>query len=136
MTWNRKALALSLGLFSMVSAATIAQTPRADQTLVVEDATLDWILRSDVAALRPGVIKSIELRIGMEATPQNDIIGYLHSESARLAVEEARIAAESKGQVAKAQAQKELALAVVARNKRLLAKGASYVSHEEVQKAE
>ena len=137
MTWNRKALALSLGLFSMVSAATVAQQPRSAPTLVVEDATVDWIQRSDVSALRPGVIEKMELRIGKEAGAYpNNIIGYLHSESAQLAVAEAKITANSQGPVRKAEAQKEHAIAVVARNQRLNDRMPNAVSREEMQKAE
>ncbi|WP_435016865.1 efflux RND transporter periplasmic adaptor subunit [Tundrisphaera sp. TA3] len=137
MTRNRKALALSFGLASVVSAATFAQAPKAAQTLVVEDATVDWIQRSDVSALRPGVIDKMELHIGQEAgVYPNNIIGYLHRESANLAVEEARVAAETKGALAKAEAQKFNAGAVVARSRRLKIKDVNLVSAEDMQKAE
>ena len=136
MIWNRKALALSFGLMS-VAAVTVAQTPRPATTLEVEDATVDWIQRSDVSALRPGVIDKLELRIGKEAgVYPNNVIGYLNRKSAEMAVEEARIAAESQGALAKARSQKDLAGTMVARNERLLKKGPQYVSQEEVQKAE
>jgi len=140
MLLTRKALALSLGLLGVASAATIAQPPRGSSgdgaTLVVEDATIDWFQKSDVSALREGVIDRMELRIGKEVGKSGDIIGYLHKEVADLSVAEAKIQAESQGSILKAEAQKRLAVAVIKRNDALIKKGATYVSQEEVQKAE
>lgn len=134
---HRKAVALSLGLLVPVSAATVAAAQRGDgQTLTVEDATIDWYQQSNVSALRPGVIDKIELRIGKEVGRSGDEIGRLHKEVADLAVKEAEIQAKGQGAVLKAVAQKQLAAAVVNRNKALLIKGATYVSKEEVQKGE
>jgi RND family efflux transporter MFP subunit len=143
MPLNRKAVAISLGLSAVLAAATVSAAqpqrpavPQADgQTLIIDEASVDWILKSDVAALREGVIKSIELHTGKEAD-KGSVIGQLHDDVARLAMEEAKVAAESLGGLAKAQAQKDNAMAVVARNKRLLLKGSTLVSMEEQQKAE
>jgi RND family efflux transporter MFP subunit len=143
MPLTRKAVALSLGLSAILSAATIAQNPRpgqasADSQLVIEDATVDWFQKSDISALAEGVIDKMELRIGDEVNgpkQKGNIIGYLHKEKAELAVEEARIQAEGEGAILKAQAQRELAKTVVARNLRLLAKGRDMVSQEEDEKA-
>lgn len=135
----RKAAALSLGLLGLLSAATFGQAQRGGlgdaQTLVVEDANLDYLVKSEVSALREGVLEKMELKIG-DVVERGKVIGYLHKEVAELAVAEAKIQAESKGAVAKADAQKWAAANVVLRNKELLKKGAGFVSNEEVQKAE
>ena len=139
MPLSRKAVALSLGLSAILSAATIAQPPKqgqSDSQLIVEDATVDWFQKSDVSALREGIIDRMELRIGKEVGKKGDIIGYLHKEVADLAVEEARIQAESQGEVLKADAQKKLARAVVQRNMDLIKKGPQYVSREEAEKGQ
>ncbi len=137
MSLCRKAIALSLGLLAPLSAATIAQSQRPDnQTLIVEDATVDWFQQSNVSALRPGVIDKIELRIGKEVGRSGDVIGVLHKEVADLSVKEAEIQANGTGAILKAEAQKALAGAVVNRNNVLSKKGANFVSREEIQKAE
>ena len=140
MPLTRKAVALSLGLSAILSAATIAQAPKgtssADAQLVVEDATVDWFQKSDVSALREGIIDRMELRIGKEVGKKGDVIGYLHKEVADLAVLEAKIQAEGTGAILKAKAQRTLALKVVARNQKLAEKGPNFISQEEVQKAE
>ncbi len=138
MPLNRKAVCLSIGLLAVVSAATIAQPPpqKPESQLVVEDATVDWYQKSDVSALREGVIDRMELRLGKEVKKKGDAIGQLHKEVADLAVEEARIAAEGQGARLKAKAQKDLAIAVVLRNRALNKVNPTYVSREEVQKGE
>jgi RND family efflux transporter MFP subunit len=136
-----KAFALAAGcavaLVTLSLCATFAgQTPRSDpETLVVEDATVDWIERSNVAALREGVIERMELKNGMPVLKGNPI-GYLHSEIAELGVRKAEVAAKSEGPKLKAKAQQELAITVVAVNKRLVLKGKDLVSYEEQRKAE
>lgn len=137
MPLNRKAAALSLGLIFPLSAAVVAQPQRPDgQTLVVEDATVDWFQVSNVSALRPGVIDKMELRVGKEVGRAGDIIGALHKETADLSVKEAEIQANSLGGVKKAAAQKQLAAAVVRRNEALNKRIPNSVSREEQQKAE
>jgi RND family efflux transporter MFP subunit len=142
MPLTRKAVALSLGLTAILSAATIAQAPKqssADSQLVIEDATVDWFQKSDISALREGVIERMELRIGKEVGAKIDgkgpVIGYLYRKTAELSVDEARIQAEGEGAIKKAKAQRDLALTVVARNVRLAAKNADFVAREEAEKA-
>ncbi len=136
----RKAFALSLGVLGLLTAATLAQAQRGPQgdgqTLVIEDANIDYLLKSEVAAHREGVIDRMELRIGMEVAKRGQVIGYLHKEEAELTVVEAKIQAEAKGATLKADAQKWAAAAVVNRNRELLKRGQGYVSSEEVQKGE
>jgi RND family efflux transporter MFP subunit len=144
MPLTRKVFALSIGLTAVLSACTIAQSQKsgaADSQLVVEDATIDFLQKSDISALREGVIDKMELRIGAEVgiakkDGKRPVIGTLVKETAELAVEEARIQAEGQGAKLKAEAQKELAKRVVQRNQALLKQNPNYVSREEVQKAE
>jgi biotin carboxyl carrier protein len=136
---TRKAFALSLGLTAILTAASLGQAPRPgqpDSQLVVDDATVEFLQKSDVSALREGVIDRMELRIGKEVGRRGDVIGYLVKEASVLAAEEAKIQAEGKGAKLKAQAQRSLALSVVLRNKRLLDQNKSFVSQEDVQKGE
>ena len=76
----------------LASAAALAQTggaarradPAAVQALVLEElARIDWIEKSDVAALREGVIERIELQIGMPVK-KGGLIAVLHHEMAEL----------------------------------------------------
>lgn len=141
MPLTRKVVALSLGLSAILSAATIAQSPRpgqspADSQISDIEATVDWFQKSDVSALREGVIDRMELRIGKEVGKKGDIIGYIHKEVADLAVEEARIQAEGQGAIMQAVAKRAMAKQVVARNKNLADKGPNFISREEVQKGE
>ena len=144
MTVLRKTFAFLAGTFAVVAtlgttASLTAQEPRsqADPQILVldEDVRLDWIEKSNVAALRQGVIKEMELRIGMDVK-KGGLIGSLHSEMADLTVRKAQIVANSKGPLNKAKAQKALALAVVAINERLNKRIPGSVSYEDQQKAE
>ena len=137
MSLTPKAVALTLGLGAMLSMVTIAQAQKpvqADAQLVIDDATIDWFQKSDVSALREGVIDRMELRIGKEVGKKGDVIGYLHKEIADLTVKEAEIQARGQGAILKAEAQKRLAMAVVKRNLKLLAKDPTYVSTEDKEK--
>jgi len=140
----KKAAALAAGFIAALSAASFAQNPAADanaanspgDVLVLNElATLEWIEKADVAALREGVIKSMELQIGMPVEKDGQI-GMLHDEVARLSFEKAELAAKGDAAEQKALAQKQLAMAIVARNDRLRKRGPDFVSLEEVQKAE
>jgi RND family efflux transporter MFP subunit len=137
-----KAAALAAGFVAVLTVVSLSpqlaaqQAPKAEpETLVVEDARVDWIEKSHVAALRDGVIERMELQIGMPVA-KGKPIGYLHSEMAVLAVKKAQVAVAKTAPAAKAAAQKELAIAVVARNKRLSERDKGYVSREEMAKAE
>jgi RND family efflux transporter MFP subunit len=99
-----------------------------------ELATMDWIEISDVAALREGVIKRMELNLGMPAFKDKPI-GYLHQEIAELSVNKQKILAENTAAIEKGLAAKEVATQVVARNERLNQKRPGLVSEEEVAKA-
>jgi RND family efflux transporter MFP subunit len=100
-----------------------------------ELARIDWIERSDVACLREGVIQSMELQIGMPVK-KDGTIGVLHHEFAELTVRKNKLQADSTAPSEKAEAQKEVAVSVVARNKRLNERKAGMVSAEDVAKAE
>lgn len=144
MTALKTALAMAGGLLATLSVAVFAQNSQ-DQpssagpsvtTLVLDElATVDWIEKSSVAALREGVIEKIELKLGDLALKDHPI-GYLHRESARLAVAKAKIQAEATGAIEKGKAASFVAIQTVARNKRLNDRKPGMVSAEDVAKAE
>jgi RND family efflux transporter MFP subunit len=146
MRFPKKAAALTAGVVLALAVAALApsrsraaQNPKADsEVLVLESesniARLDWIEKSNVAALRDGVIDKMELQNGMPVA-KGKPIGYLHDELARLNVAKAQVAVDSVGPKAKAQAQKDLAAAVVAINERLNSRIKGSVSYEEQEKA-
>jgi RND family efflux transporter MFP subunit len=135
--------ALAVGLLTTLSVATFAQngqdqSPGAGDvpTLVLDElATIDWIEKSDVAALREGVIDKVELKMGMPVL-EKGLIGTLHKEAAELTVAKNKVLAESTGAIEKGKAQKKVAASIVARNDRLNARKPGMVSSEEVAKAE
>ena len=139
---SRKAAALAASLMSALSAARDRPGPpglgrrRRSRSIVVDDATIDWIEKSDVSALREGVIERMELQIGMPVR---------RGQADRLPPQRGRRADRGEGRSwpprasgpqRRAKAQKDLAVAVVARNKRLIARDPNYVSKEEQSKAE
>jgi len=139
---SKKAAALAAGIAAVLTAPFLsgtlaAQNPKSAsaETLVVDEAHVDWIDRSNVASLHEGVIEKMELTIGMPVA-RGKPIGYLHHEIAELTVKKAEVAANSIGPREKAKAQKELAAAVVAINKRLNERIKGSVSYEEMAKAE
>jgi RND family efflux transporter MFP subunit len=151
MSLNSKASALAAGVVAALSAASLAQGPvppprppiaatrsPGGETLVINGAenggTIDWIEKSAISALREGVIKDMELQVGMEVL-RGKSIGTLHDEMARLTVAKAQLAASNVASREKALAQKDLAIANLARLQRLNRIG-NYVSKEEVEKAE
>jgi RND family efflux transporter MFP subunit len=77
----------------------------------------------------------MELKIGMEVK-RGGTIGTLHHEIAELTVTKNRLQAESRAPKEKAEAQKDVAISVVARNKRLNERLPGTVSAEDVAKAE
>ncbi len=140
----KKAAALTAGFVAVLSVATLAQqnAPQvqagraAAETLVLDElASLEWIEKADVAALREGVIETLELWPGM-IVRKGGAIGTLHHETAELTVAKARLAANNTAAEEKALAQKELALAVCATNERLNQRRPGMVSQEEMRKAE
>lgn len=140
----KTAASLTLGaLATVVTAAAFGQgaAPQAPAaaTLVLDShenlATVQWIQVSDVAALREGVVERMELQLG-DVVEQGGVIGTLHKEIAELTVAKSKLAADSEGPLLRATAAREVALAVVARNRRLLQRGADLVSQEEMTKSE
>lgn len=139
---SKKAAALAAGIAVVLSAPLLggtfaAQNPTSagGETLVVEEAHVDWIDRANVASLHEGVIERMELSIGMPVA-KGGKIGSLHQEIAELTVKKAEVAAHSIGPKAKADAQRELAAAVVAISNRLNKRIPGSVSSEEMLKAE
>jgi RND family efflux transporter MFP subunit len=141
MTLHKPIAASGVFCLVLVGAAALAQSGAANQhpgvqAVVLEElARLDWIVKSDVAALREGVIDTMELQIGMPVQ-KGGTIGSLHQEIAELTVTKNKLQAEARAPEEKAKAQKEVALSVVARNVRLNAHKAGMVSAEDVAKAE
>ncbi len=157
MAMTKRIAALAAGCLFLLSVAALAQSdgpaperaggPQAYEPLVLKVSLitgprLDWFERSDVAALREGVIEQMELKIGMQVK-KGGTIGTLHHEMAELTVRKNQLQAEqvSPKQKAealkeKAEAQKEVAISVVARNKRLNERLPGTVSAEDVAKAE
>jgi RND family efflux transporter MFP subunit len=136
--------ALAAGSLMLLSAAAIAQNgdagPRADnaavQALVLDElANLNWIQKSQVAALREGVIEKMELQIGMPVK-KDGMIGVLHHKFAELTVRKNKLQADSVAPEEKGLAQKEVALSVCARNKRLNERKPGFVSAEDCAKAD
>jgi RND family efflux transporter MFP subunit len=146
MTVAKTAAAVAAGLLTTLSVAALAQNgqdqpPAANSTptsvaLVLDElATVDWIEKSDVAALREGVIEKMELRLGDPAL-MGKPIGYLHREVAELTVAKNKIQAESRGAIEKGKAALDVAITIVAINKRLNEKKPGMVSKEDMAKAE
>jgi RND family efflux transporter MFP subunit len=135
--------ALAMGLLTTLSVATFAQNgqdqlPAAGNVpaLVLDElATIDWIEKSDVAALREGVIDKVELKMGMPVL-EKGLIGTLHKRSAELTVAKNKVMADATGAIEKGKAQRKVAASIVARNDRLNARKPGMVSSEEVAKAE
>jgi RND family efflux transporter MFP subunit len=144
MTTAKTAAAVGVGLLTLLSAATFAQngsdrasadSPPANALVLDDTGTIDWIEKSSVAALREGVIEKMELGLG-DVVLKGKPIGYLHREAAELTVAKNQVLANSVGAIEKGKAAKEVAISVVARNKRLNERGQGMVSAEEVAKAE
>jgi multidrug efflux pump subunit AcrA (membrane-fusion protein) len=132
-----KAAGLSAGLvvaLSLVASAQQRATRSPGETLVVQG-NLDWLEKSDVSALREGVIEQIEFRVG-DRVEAGKPIGYLHKKLAELGLKKAQVAAESKGALRKAEAQQELAKQQLAILTNVRNKDPRNVTMEEMRKAE
>lgn len=137
-----KPAAMAAGLVAALAAVTLAQNPPAvgrapgssSEPLLISG-IIEWIEKSDVSALTEGVIEQIELREGMEVA-RGGTIGNLHAEKARLTVAKAEAAVENKGAMMKAQAQRQLAMAELARLRRIQERNPNFVSQSELAKAE
>lgn len=142
-----KVAATAVSLVAALSAASLAQQagragrPQArpsqsassDSTLVITG-QIQWIEKSDVAALRPGKLKSIEIDTG-QIVEKGKAFARLHDELAELGVAKARLMAENKGAIMKAEAQHQLAAAELARLERTRAINPRFVSESDLQKA-
>jgi RND family efflux transporter MFP subunit len=144
MTAAKTAAAMAVGLLTTLSVAALAENgqdqpatanPTANALVLDELATVDWIEKSDVAALREGVIEKMELRLGDPALVSKPI-GYLHRKSAELTVAKSKIQAEAIGAIEKGKAAVEVAASRVARDKRLNDRKPGMVSAEDVAKDE
>ncbi|MGC8641872.1 MAG: efflux RND transporter periplasmic adaptor subunit [Isosphaeraceae bacterium] len=144
MTLKKTALAMAGGLLATLSMAVFAQNaqdppsaanPRVATLVLDELASVGFIEKSQVAALREGVIEKIELEEGALALKDHPI-GFLHRKSAELAVAKAKIQADAVGAIEKGKAARYVALQTVARNKRLNDRRPGMVSAEDVAKAE
>ncbi len=127
--------ALAAGCLFLLSFAALAQSegsspdrpggsqayePLVLKVSLITGPRLDWFERSDVAALREGVIEQMELKIGMQVK-KGGTIGTLHRKMAELTVKKnqlqaAQVSPQQKAEALKekAEAQKEVALSVVA----------------------
>lgn len=92
---------------------------------------IDWLQKSEIAALREGVLENLELKEGM-FVKKGGVIGSLHAEAAKLAAAKAKIAAESKGNLERSKAAVKLAESIIARDLNLVRKNA--IPTEEVEK--
>lgn len=142
MSTPRKSVVVTLVMLVAVASAAVSQSlgqgpgaARGAETLVVDSATVDWIQFSNVAALIDGNVESIELELG-RTVKKDGLIGRLYQKKAELLFKKAQTAAASVGPVQKAKAQYEQALAVVARNSRLVKKDPSYVTQEDLEKGD
>ena len=95
---------LSAGCLVCVSAVALAQTgalpqqrpsnPGTQALVLTELARVNWINKSNVAALREGVIEKMELQIGMPVN-KDGVIGILHHEMAELTVKKSDLQARA-----------------------------------------
>ena len=109
--------------------------PGVQASILPELARIDWIERSDVAALREGVIEKMELQIGMPVK-KGGTIGILHREMAELTVRKNQAPGRQHRAHRESRGPEEVAASVVARNKRLNERKPGMVSAEDVAKAE
>lgn len=143
MQLRSKVAAMAVGIVGALAAASSAQNAPASnkplakspgETLVVSG-MIDWLEKSDVAALIEGVVKQMEYQVG-DRVEAGKPIGYLHDERATLAVAKAQIAATNVGAIEKGEAQRQLALAELARMTRAIRKVPDAHSRSEIEKAE
>jgi RND family efflux transporter MFP subunit len=109
--------------------------PRVSGQTVVIGGTMTWLEESKVSALRDGVIRQMEFQIGARVS-QGTVIGSLYDDLAKLNLAKSEIAAKSVGTLKEAEAQRQLAVAKLARLRRLDPRGKGFVSPEELDEAE
>jgi RND family efflux transporter MFP subunit len=136
--------ALAAGSCILVSVAALAQSsgtaaqrdnPAVQVLVLADEANVNWIEKSSVAALREGVIEKMELQVGMPVKA-GGLIGTLHRKFAEYGMRKAELQAKAIAPKEKAMAQEEVAASVCARNKRLNEHRPGMVSAEDVAKAE
>ena len=133
----RKVVALTLGTLTALGAVAAAQgqnPSKGSETLMV-GGQIHWLEKSDVSALTEGVVRQLEANVGDRVKGEKPI-GSLHAEKAELAVRKAEVAFKNEGAIAKAQAQRALAIADLARLQTLVSKNAGFVSKAELDKAD
>lgn len=108
-----------------------AQVGSASKSLVMQG-TIKFLEESDVAALRDGVIRQIEFNVG-DRIEEDEPIGYLHDEMAKLKLQRQKVVAESIGATQRAQAQLKLSLNELAIRENLRRKDPRLVTDEEMR---
>ena len=135
MKWVPGAL-VGLGL---VAASTLAQKPpvarSADDETVPARGTVHYLEKSDVAALREGVLAKMELHVG-STVERGGTIGILNDDMARLSVKKAEVTAKGTAGINEAKAKRALALSIYKRALNLEKRTPGSNSKEEVEKAE
>ena len=145
MTLSKKVLALSSGVLAALSLGAFGQGPTTTRVAarpaagsadsIVVGGTIDWYEKSDVSALREGVIEKIEYQQGSRVEAGKPI-GFMHKRMADLTAKKAEIAAKNHGPIESALAKAALAKSEIARLRRLEKMGKGFVSESELQKAE
>ncbi len=134
MLLSKKVIALSLSALAAITAASTAQVGGSGGQTLVVNGSIDWLEKSDVSALKDGVLDHIEYQIGQRVEKGAEI-GGLHDELARFSELKAKIQAENKGEIAKAEAARGLANAEYARIQLIKIKNPNFVSKSEEDKA-
>jgi RND family efflux transporter MFP subunit len=139
-------------MVAVVAAAAVAQQPPQAQVApprppavpapvvaaptIVVSGNIEWIERAAVASKRPGVVEYVELSLGREAK-KGEKIAFLNAEMAILERERAELNSRNSAGVQKAEAQKEHALAEMARIQQIRGQlGRNGISDAEVSRAE
>jgi len=115
------ALILTASLWQQAAPAQAQQADRPDRApvpTVVASGYIEWIDRAALASARDGILEKVEKTIGMEVQ-EGERIAFLDDTMAQLTFEKARLVADDRSELASAEAQKELALANMARAERL-----------------
>lgn len=107
------------------------ETARLEGESLIILGNVDWLQKSELAALREGVLEKLELKEGM-FVKKGGVIGQLHDEVAVLSATKAKITSENVGNLERAKASQLLAKSVIARDINLLKKKA--IPTEEVEK--
>lgn len=131
------AAAMTIGVVSIAATAQEIGDRSADgqKSFIVHDGEVSWLAKSDVAALREGVLEKMELHVG-STVEKDGVVGVLNDRMAKLAMRKALIIAKETAPVEKADAERQRALKSLARMKRLNDRIANAASQEDIEKAE